>query len=1025
MSRDRGVFNHTAISLWEEDISELRAMVREWQARGIGDLRAFLSTNPGVLEKAIRAIKVVDVNEATLRLYETQDKATLLGPLQVGLGAETIPLMEYVIAIAEGRKEFEIDGATMIKGRRLDLFVTAAIPAEGDEYPHALVSILDISERKRLQRELEDEKALLRAVIDNIPDQVFLKDGEGKFVLANQALANWAGATDPSELVGKTDLDFFPSEVAQKYRQDDQAVLASGKAQPSIEEQIGSGSGSLRWALTTKVPVRDRDGAVFGVVGIVRDITERKRFEEALRESEERYRSVFMEAPVGIFHSTQEGKLVNVNPAFARILGYDSPAQIIEEVNRKNIAEVLFENPRGRSALIADLLTEAGWHRVEIRYRHKKGGVVVARAMVRSHMLSDATARDLEGFVEDVTEQKHVEQDLARERSLFNTLMENLPDFMFFKDRAGRFMRVSRSCARLFGLQDPSEAVGKTDADFFIAEYALEALEEEQRVMKSGTSLVDIEERAILPDRPDMWVILTRMPLRDSEGSIVGTFGISRDVTERKKLEARNQYLAAIVDTSNDAIVAMDRDGKVTEWNTAAELLFGFTAEEMTGVSALPLIPPELREEMSALRERLMRGERIPHIETTRLRKDGSRISVSLAATATREPEGVFTGMATASRDISERKKLEAKNQELATIVNSSGDAIIGTDLNRRITAWNKGAERIYGYLAEEMIGTTISSLIPPEYEKETQNARERAMQGEQVTNFETVRLRKDGSKIAVDMSLSAIRDSEGKIVGMASTARDITEQKALRQQLTRAQRLEGLATLAGGVAHQFNNINTVISGYLEIVRSDAGLPPRLLSHLQRAAVGVQRAMDITDRLLVLAEPGSAVSEAAQLDKLAKTILSAHAERIEKENVQLLLDIADTPPVKGDESRLKFVLSSLLGNALDSLIDRPVRTVKVSTGALKDSAFFEVEDSGCGIPERDLQKIFSPFSTMKGEWASPGSPQARVKGVGLSLAISNTMITELGGTIQVQSTEGVGSNFRLVMPLYPQRRLNG
>ena len=265
-------------------------------------------------------------------------------------------------------------------------------------------------------------------------------------------------------------------------------------------------------------------------------------------------------------------------------------------------------------------------------------------------------------------------------------------------------------------------------------------------------------------------------------------------------------------------------------------------------------------------------------------------------------------------------------------------------------------------------------------------------------------------------MSLSAIRDPKGKIVGMASTARDITAQKALQVQLNRAQRLEGLATLAAGIAHQFNNINTVVGGYLGLMRSVAGLPPRVVPYLEAATIGVKRAVDITDRLLVLTESGGLRSDAVRLDELAKSLISLYEKRIEEEKVQLVLNLAETPSVQGDESRLKFVLSSIIGNALDSLLDRPVRVVSVRTGSMKDCAYFEVEDSGCGISEEDLPRIFSPFFSAKGEWAPPGSPQARLKGVGLSLAISSTTVSEYDGRIEVQSTKGAGSTFKVVMP---------
>ena len=120
--------------------------------------------------------------------------------------------------------------------------------------------------------------------------------------------------------------------------------------------------------------------------------------------------------------------------------------------------------------------------------------------------------------------------------------------------------------------------------------------------------------------------------------------------------------------------------------------------------------------------------------------------------------------------------------------------------------------------------------------------------------------------------------------------------------------------------------------------------------------------------------------------------------------------------------RLKFVLSSLIVNALDSLLDRPVRTVNIRTGSTKDAAWFEVEDSGCGIPKEDLPRIFSPFFSAKGDWAPHGSPQARLKGVGLSLAISSSTVSEYGGRIEVQSTKGAGSTFRVILPLAAERR---
>ena len=386
-----------------------------------------------------------------------------------------------------------------------------------------------------------------------------------------------------------------------------------------------------------------------------------------------------------------------------------------------------------------------------------------------------------------------------------------------------------------------------------------------------------------------------------------------------------------------------------------------------------------------------------------------------------RDPGGAIIGIAGIGRDVTERKKAEAENQRLATLVDSVDDAIVGLDLNRRITVWNRGAESVYGWSAEEMIGAATSILIPPELEDEARDIRERLLRGEQVSHFETARLRKDGSRIIVSLTLSAIRDGEGRITGMASVARDITAQKAVQAQLNRAQRLEGLAILAGGIAHKFNNINTVVGSYLQLIRAETGLPARLSTYAEAAIEGVQKAVAITDRLMVLTETGGGSSDPVRLDDLARTLLRRHERRIEDEKVRLALDLRETPRVQGDESRLGFVFSSIMDNALDSLLDRPVRAVTVRAGTTRDAAYFEVEDSGCGISDEDLPRIFSPFFSRKGEWAPKGSPQERLKGAGLSLAICSMMVSEHGGRIEVQSRKGAGSTFRVILPFAERR----
>ena len=889
----RTIFEYSAVPLWEEDISKLRQKLSELNAAGI-NLRAHLAAHPEFIQEAIQLIVVTNVNQACLLLFEADTKEHLLGPLNIVLDSVSrIAPAETILAIDEGKGDIESESSAITRsGRKLFLIVRTHIPPADAAYPSMLVSLIDITARKESEERERRSAIILQSIIESSPDMIYVKDASLRMVLCNSVTTRPIGR-EPKETYGKTDVESGwsvelvkgnPEKGIIGWESNDLTAL-SGNTVQATEETSGG-----RYFEASKFPLRDTDGAIIGLVGISRDVTEQKKAEAELRRTKEFAENLINTASVMVLGLDLEGRVTIFNKAAEEITGYTRSeitglSWFETVVPKKRYPEVwqkierlakqgdvgAFENP---------IITKAG----EERYISWNSNQIQERGRVTGIL----------SFGLDITDRRRVEQDLAWERSLFTMLMENLPDYIYFKDRASRFIRISRSHARLFGLKDPYEAVAKTDADFFSIHHAQKAFGDEQQVMKSGTPIVDIEERETYTDRPDTWVVTTKMPLRDPDGNIVGTFGISHDITDRKQLEAKNLLLAKLVD--------------------------------------------------------------------------------------------------------------------------SSGDAIVGLDVGLKVIAWNRGAERLYGYSAEEIIGSPISILVPSGLEDETLTLGQRLMRGEQVSRFETIRQRKDGSKVNISLSLSPIRDEEGKIVGTTAVGGDITEQKALQAEVNRAHRLASLATLAGGIAHQFNNINMVVTGYLALMRSAGELPARLIPYVEAASAGVQKAVDITSRLLELTEPVGMLSNAVRLDVLAQTMLSLHKKRIEEVEVRIVLDLANTPPVQGDEPRLKFVLSSIVGNALDSLLDRPVRVVNVRTGSTKDFAYFEVEDSGCGISEEDLPRIFTPFFSAKGEWAPSGSPQAKLKGVGLSLAISSTTVSEYGGRIEVQSTKGTGSTFRVLLP---------
>jgi PAS domain S-box-containing protein len=247
--------------------------------------------------------------------------------------------------------------------------------------------------------------------------------------------------------------------------------------------------------------------------------------------------------------------------------------------------------------------------------------------------------------------------------------------------------------------------------------------------------------------------------------------------------------LAAIVESTDDAILSTDMHGMVTSWNPAAERTYGYSAAEAIGQPDRAIIPPDRYGEEQQVRERIAAGKPVEPYESVRVRKDGTRIDVFLTVSPIRALDGTIVGVSTIARDISERKRAEAERirvkdealagaRRLAAIVESSDDAIIGMDLDGTITAWNRAAERLYGYAPVEAIGRSIRITLPPDRQDEESGFLARVGRGERIERVETLRCRKDGHCFPVSLTISPIRDENGSVIGVSKIARDITERK-------------------------------------------------------------------------------------------------------------------------------------------------------------------------------------------------------------------------------------------------------
>lgn len=318
--------------------------------------------------------------------------------------------------------------------------------------------------------------------------------------------------------------------------------------------------------------------------------------------------------------------------------------------------------------------------------------------------------------------------------------------------------------------------------------------------LATGASVHDEEVVIARPDGSRVTVSVHIDPIRDKDGTIVGVVNFFHDFTERKQAERTTGLLAAIVDSSDDAVISKNLDGTITTWNTGAQRIFGYSAEEAIGRQITMLIPPDRLSEETIILERLKRGERIDHYETIRLRKDGIPLHISLTISPVKDGHGRIIGASKIARDITERKQVEQALAERALLLDLSNDAILVRDANDRLTFWNKSASELYGFSCKEAIGRVSHELLRTEFPESPERITEQLHRDGRWSG-ELLHTRKDGRQIVVVSRWALDRDQAGNLKCVLETNNDITEQKQLESELRGSE--ERLRVLANELENQ------------------------------------------------------------------------------------------------------------------------------------------------------------------------------------------------------------------------------
>ncbi len=465
--------------------------------------------------------------------------------------------------------------------------------------------------------------------------------------------------------------------------------------------------------------------------------------------------------------------------------------------------------------------------------------------------------------------------------------------------------------------------------------------------------------------------------------------------------------LAAIVASSDDAIVSKDLNGVVTSWNQAAEHIFGYKAEEIIGRSITTIIPPELQDDEPRILAKIRAGERIEHFETVRVRKDGERIHVSLTISPVKDRQGKIIGAAKIARDITERKRIEEASLLLAAIVASSDDAIVSKDLNGVVTSWNKAAERMFGYKAEEIVGRPITTIIPQELHGDEPRILAKIRAGERIEHFETVRVRKDGERIDVSLTISPIKDQRGKIIGAAKIVRDITQRKRMEAALHVSERLASVGRLAATVAHEINNPLEAVTNFIYLAKHHPGLPEKVERYLTCADQELGRVAHIAQQTLGFYRDNSRPASLS-VAEVIEDVVALYERKFKYKALKVEKRIQPNLTVVALQGELKQVLSNLIGNAIDA--SRENGRIIISARASRYprcGVRITVADTGSGMSEEHKRRIFTPFFSTKKD-----------VGTGLGLWITKDLLEKKQGHIRFRSSNSApsGTVMRIFLP---------
>jgi PAS domain S-box-containing protein len=892
-----------------------------------------------------------------------------------------------------------------------------------------------IGAEERLRQAAEAERlseARFSCAFEYAPIGMSLSIPGGPWVKVNRAFCDLVGYSE-AELLVRTFRDItHPEDIEQDLIR--MGRLMAGEAcSYQREKRYIHARGHIVTILLNISLVRDSEAQPIYVVAQMQDITERKKAETALKESELRYHSLFENLLEGcarcrlLLEPGQPPDFIHleVNDAFETLTG-------LKNVVGKRISEVIPGVHEANPAFLE------GCKRVVLTGKAEKFETYSNRlGFWFSVSIHSYEGEHFVMVFDNITERKRVEDTLRESEVRFSGAFEHAPNGMALVSPEGRWLKVNRALCESVGYSEAALLKLRVQ-DITHPEDVEIGLEYLCRCIAGEISSFQLKKRYLHHGGRIVKASLNASLVRGEQGHPLYFIAQIQDITESERTDETVRRLAAIVEHSNDAIISKSLAGIVTSWNPAAEKMFGYTAAEIIGQPLLLLIPRDRPEEESKILAGFLKGEPVRHLETVRVRKDGRHFDVAVTISPIKDSSGTIIGASKIIRDITARKRAENElyqsRETLRGILDHIPQRVFWKDLNSVFLGCNHGCALDLGYSdASEVIGTTDYDASCRDVAALYRADDRKVMELDQAKiSFEEPGFAADGSPRWLRTSKTPLHDQNGRVTGVLGTYEDVTEYKLAKLEIERlnaeleqrvAMRTEDLFAVTqeaeranrskseflSRTSHELRTPLNAILGFSQLMERE-GRAPEDADNIQQILKAGRHLLDLVNEVLDISSlEGGGVKLDIRSLTAGETMRDALAAAgpLAAEREVALSALACESRVLSDGERLKQVLVHLLFNAIK--YNRRGGSVTLAGEERAGFLRLAITDTGPGIAAGDIEKIFNAFERL--------SVAGTVEGIGLGLTISRHLVEMMGGAIGVESLPGEGSTFWIELPL--------